>query len=315
MPNKTNDDIFIDEFSKMMTYRRNSGGATNEKYALPNIPIPDFPHLIKGNTLAHYARVGKITEPYFSELNMQLVEVLPDRTWNKKQALSTGGWRKDSKGEYMTTEVSIAPNSRLIKSNVNIQLRNYEVDANGNIRKDGRGNNIKHTLSDGFAYYDYESKGNERSFVYTIPKANLFKANMTALVLSLNKRSNCYYGWRIAFTNGVYMHLSVINFVRSQCDNTTRVLGIGNKVDYRDEIAELVNMWATQGFLFDKEITQVGYREAHVNAPDNLSFTYYTGSLSIEAYTALQSADCVTFDIDSDVEDNSLNSGGFDGDE
>lgn len=310
MPNRTNDDIFIDEFSKMMTYRRNSGGSTNEKYALPNIPVPDFSHLIKGNTLAHYARVGKIEEPYFSDLNMQLVEVLPDRVWNKKQALSSGGWRKDSNGEFVTTEVSIAPNSSLIKSNVNIQLRNYEVDAVGNIRKDSRGNSIKHTLSDGFAYYDYEAVGNERFYVYAIPKANLFKANMTALVLSLNKRSSCYYGWRIAFTNGMYMHLSVINFVRSQCDNTTRVLGIGNKIDYKDEIAELVRLWDASGLLFDREVTQVGYREAHANAPDNLSFVYYRGGLSAEAYTALQSVDCATFDIDSDVEDNSLNSGG-----
>lgn len=301
LSDRTNDDIFIEEFSNMMAFRRNSGGASLERFQLPNIPVLDFPDLLKINKITYYAKVAGIEEPFFNALNTTMVEVLKERTYEQKLVLSNGTYRKDANGKFMTKTVSIDTDFVLVKSPVNINLSNYEHTANGAIKTNAKGEKVRYRASDGYMYVDMEKdiKGNI-IYVYAIPKSCIFKANMTALVLSIHKRSNCYYGWRVAFANGVYMYLSVINFSRSQCDNSTRVLGIANKLDYSNEIKALFGLWKANNITFDNQITEVSYRMVHNNVPDNLGYVYFKGNLAEEDFQALQGQESEQYNTDSD---------------
>jgi len=303
----TNDDIFASEFNTMMTYRRNNGGATNSKFTIPSITIPNLSKLLENTHNTFYARVLNIEEPYYDTLNNNLVEVLKDRTIKQRKALNNGTFRKDEDGKVALFDYHLESDSYAIRSLINIHKSNYQKNEDGSFVTDRKGNKVRYTETKGFGYIDYEVENNKRYFIYSIPKKYLYKANMTALVLSVHKHPSSYYGYKIAFVNGMYYYLCVINYKREQNDNTTRILGISNKVDYRPEINEILQYWQGIGkykgqspYIFNMNLTKVPY--ASGNIANNIGCMYFRGKLTMENFESrsVESFDTNVEDINGD---------------
>lgn len=285
----TNDDIFAVEFNAMMRSRANGGGASAKEFQIPFIPVPDLGLSQPGQGLL-YATVQGLNVPYYSALNGQIVEVLRDRTKTYRRALNDGSWQKGTDGKVKLFDYHVDAASYIIRTAVNIRKPNYVLNEDGSVKVDSTGNKVRYVDPKGLAFIDYEDVEGRRYFYYSVPKTCLYKANMTALALSNNPHmANCYYGYKIAFVNGVYYYLIVMNYRRNQNDNTTRVLGISNKVDYTAEIRETLSAWQGVGkykgqkpFMFDSRITEVPYSNGKIS--NNVGLMYFRGKLVVEAY-------------------------------
>ena len=286
----SNDDVFAAEFSVMMTYRKNNGGATNPAYSIPNIQVPKLPTLIKTKERSLYAKVLNISELYYDKLNEQLVEVIKDRIIKYRKPLNDGSYQKDEDGKVKLFDYHVDADSFVVKTTVNIRKSNYVRNSNGEFELDRSGKKIRYTESKGFGYIDYEDVDGVRYFLYSVPKKYLYKANMTALVLSSHAHPSSYYGYKLAFVNGLYYYLCVIKYRREQNDNTSRVLGIADKVDFKPEISELLTMWQGLGkykgkvkpYMFNTHITEIPY--ASGNLSKNVGCMFFRGKLAMETY-------------------------------
>ena len=113
---------------------------------------------------------------------------------------------------------------------------------------------------------------------------------MTALVLSSRVHQSSYYGYKLAFVNGLYYYLNVISYKREQNDNTTRILGIADKVDFKQEIQEILQYWQGEGkyrgkvkpYMFDTSITEMQYASGKISK--NLGCMFFRGKLAMESY-------------------------------
>lgn len=288
MSRDTNDDVFASEFSVMMTYRRNNGGATNPAFLIPNIAVPKIPSLTKTSNRTIFAMVDGITCEFYSDLNKAFVEVSKDRVTTQRKVLNNGEYIMED-GKVKQYDYRIDPDSFMIITPVNIHRRNYIVDENGVAKTDTKGRKLRYTDPKGFGYIDFEVRDGIKYYKYEVPKSCLRIANMVALVLSARQHPSSYYGYKMAFVNGNYYYLCVINYKREQNDNTTRVLGVANRVDLLPEIKELLMFWQGKGrykgkkpYMFDTRITALPYTTG--NNSNNVGCMFFRGKLAMEAF-------------------------------
>lgn len=287
---ETNDDIFIVEFNAMLRNCINNSQSKYAKLNIRNMPMLNMPTLIQGGAKQLYATVLHIKEPYYNRLNDALVIVLRDRTFGVRKALNNGEFIKDEKGKAKLFDYKVDGDSFIVKTRINIHKSNYVLDENGKPKLTAHGEKIRYSESTGFAYLDYVDEEGTRYYFYSVPKKYLFKANMTALVLAVHPHPNSYYMYKIAFRNGHYYHLCVIDYKREQNDNTTRVLGVANKVDYKAEINELLAFWQAEGkykgktppVMFDTEITEIPNSTG--DYAKNIGCMFSRGKLPVESY-------------------------------
>ena len=289
----TNDDVFATEFNVMMTYRKTHGGETNPEFSIPAIKVPNLPTLLKVDHKGLFASVLNIQEPYYNKLNNNLVEVIKDRSFKQRKSLNDGSFRKDENGNIAYFDFKVDSDSYIVRTPINIRKSNYERNEDGSIKTDRRGSKVRYYDPSGFAFIDYEDDEETkiRYFYYSVPKKYLYKANMNALVLSTTAHRSSYYGYKLAFVNGLYYYLCVINYKREQNDNTTRVLGVANKVDFKAEIQEILSYWQgigkykdTKPIMFNSVLTEIPYASGKLAR--NLGCMYFRGKFAVETYEA-----------------------------
>lgn len=239
--------LYAKEFSKMTEERR----AMTDDFTVQTLLIPDLWESI--DPMKNYKLVKGIEEPFFERLNGNIVEVLEDRFVHKRLVLPTGEFFINQDGEMETEEIHVPSNSVVIRTTVNINLRNrIEVD----------GNKVEIPIPDTFKYVDYEDVEEEetRYYTYFIPKENLQEKELKALVATTGYRSKRFAGYKVILQNGFALNLYIIPFRRQKID-TFRVLKISTDENetFRNELEYLFEFWEDNSIMFNRDLTQLPY--------------------------------------------------------
>ena len=282
--------VILSEFSDMMKQRKNmntgsfsiddiirESDLTGEEDENLILQIPDFDNLMTENDLVLYGQkslgfgyIKGIAEPYFSELNGSEVEIAKEDTFYKRTILYENDmvkFRTDKDGNYVTKPIYLQDGFVGVFSKKNIHLPN-RIEKNG-VKKD-------YTPTKGYNYVDYVDIENGRKYLYTIPMEVVFKMELCALVLSLEKKSKVtrkfFKGSMIALKNGFFAYLYVVpyaNIARQRRltenmygDNigdveNFKILGMKSGINFNEEVKELLSMWKENGRIFDLEKTVV----------------------------------------------------------
>lgn len=259
----SSDEIFIKQFKNMMNIR----SSLFPPFKLSDLPLGD--DMFSGTPKRSLAIIRGIDEPFFSRLNNWTVELVGRSTLSKRLALSDGSFRKDDKGNYVVTPVPVPNISVAVISSLSIGLlRKYE---------DGR----IHNVSDGFKYVDYFVSDGNKKYIYIIPRSNVYKLNLSALVVSLTHRRSFYKGCKLALQNGRYVYLYVVPFkYRSYGEEV--VVGVKPSINFEKEVSTLLSYWLSIGVTFDLSLTKL---DDTLNGVNNVGILDIEGTLSYEDFT------------------------------
>jgi len=252
--------IFKRDFENMM-YKKQYMTINSRRgypFTLQEVPIP-----IKiGKSLEEVENevyIRGLTEPYFDKLNETEAVILDDSEFKKYFYNEDGSlYRSKIDGKLKYDIIKLKPGFVGIKSPVNIELK-PEIEIMGKLRP--------YTPSSGFHFINYEKVGNEKRYIYIVPRENLHKMNYCALVLSFTK-INRYYGYKLAFTNGYYIYLLVVPLRNAKRNSNAHIIGIKPDVDFTNEINTLLEFWVANGYTFHPYLTDLGYdtdKQKHVN--------------------------------------------------
>ena len=274
---RTHEELFIKEFTE---YTR-MGRATNH-FTLDMLPIPDS---IKSNWLKKDVAIVKgVTEKYFDNLNDREVFLVGRTTLKKRQVLSSGEFRKDSEGNDVVDHIAVPRECVAIASNCSIGLRRYTME--GDVKRE-------HKVSQGYRYVDYMETKNGRLYIYIIPKEYVYRANMCALYLSMNRRRNFYRGYKVSLTNGhsVYVYVAPVTSNMGDCS----IIAMKSSINFDKELHTLFQVYLVGGFMFDPKLTSI---EKPHNNSRNLSFIEYPQTLMSDEYASTTVSMAKEKDID-----------------
>ena len=264
---KNSDDLFRKEFKAMMTSRFSMWGY-DEKFSVQNLKVPQMASLQYGKDTDGAVIFG-IQEPYFSNLNKKIVEIEGRQAWVKRLYDSHGNFLKDAHtGKVMTKDVPVPHDSVVVSSAENIRLPNTKTVG---VSK------VQYEPSEGFRYIDFDTVKGGRKYYYIVPKKNVYRLNMCALVLSkraLGRRDRYYRGYKIALQNGTWIYIYVLPVVRRQ--TSYRVLSVKPSPDFQSDITTLVKWWQTRGYTFN-------YDDCLINN-ENVAYIYLEGTISDDEY-------------------------------
>jgi hypothetical protein len=267
------EEVFAKEFRTMMSARRTLVKGFN----LLSVPVPSI-STWRTEKLTHtLATVLGVSEPYFSALNNQEVQLVGRVALQKRQVLSDGSFRKTPNGDYVSSQIVVPHDDVAVFSTLSIGLRNYEV-------KSGR--KVKYQPSKGFRYVDYVGSLENRRYIYLLPKNYVYPLNLCALILTVNKRRQYFHGARVAFQNGLYLYLYVVPF-KHQSLGDARVLGFKPSINFFEEVRLLLNYWVLNGVIFDYRLTQL---TQPLDGVDNLGVLDLEGTLFEEDFVAYKSS-------------------------
>ncbi len=264
---KSFDNVFAKEFKDMMNGRRSITGSFN----LVDLPVPKLPNLITNFGKGDVCLVKGIKEPFFDKLNDLQVQLVTNSILMKRQVLSDGSFRLDNNGEYVYTQVPIKQGFVAIHSNKSIGLRR-KIVVNG-VEKE-------HKPTEGFRYVDYFELNGERRYVYIIPKDNVYRLELCALIVTPNKHRNFYKGCRLALQNGNYVYLYVIPY-KNRDTRGYRVIGAKASTNFDMEVKKLLEYWMNLGVIFDLNLTAL---ENQVGGETNVGIMDLVGTLGAEDY-------------------------------
>lgn len=263
---KTIDNVFYRDFRDMMNTRR---GITTFNYV--DIPLPELKTMLNGTPKGYMATVKGIKEPFFERLNGEEVQLVGRTTLKKRQVLSDGSFRKDSKENFVYTQIPVKHDCVAILSRRSVGLKRF-VEVNG-MKKE-------HKVSEGFRYVDYIETENGRKYIYIVPKTFVYRLSLCALVLTPNKHRVYYKGCKLALQNGNYIYLHVIPF-KFRENLSYRVLGVKAGFDFDTEVNQILRFWTEIGVIFDPKLTAL---EGTVSGVTNLGIMDLEGTCSLEDY-------------------------------
>lgn len=250
----------------MMNTRR---GITTFNYV--DIPLPELKTMLNGTPKGYMATVKGIKEPFFERLNGEEVQLVGRTTLKKRQVLSDGSFRKDSKENFVYTQIPVKHDCVAILSRRSVGLKRF-VEVNG-MKKE-------HKVSEGFRYVDYIETENGRKYIYIVPKTFVYRLSLCALVLTPNKHRVYYKGCKLALQNGNYIYLHVIPF-KFRENLSYRVLGVKAGFDFDTEVNQILRFWTEIGVIFDPKLTAL---EGTVSGVTNLGIMDLEGTCSLEDY-------------------------------
>lgn len=220
--------VFIKEFKRSIRTQR----VSKNIYEVP-LPIECSNWNVSGTH--QYGVIGISAESggLFSKLNKTVVDRLPQgaKVRRKKIDLVNKRFVKDSRGNLVYESVRVPQGSVPVISNINLNLPyRYSVD------------------EEGFGYIDFIKIGSEKKFLYYIPKKYLYKANQTALALSVKNMKNYagmgYVTWRFGT---IYLHIIPYNSSRSYIG--TKILKTSLSLNYDYDIKCIVDFWVKNGVV------------------------------------------------------------------
>lgn len=252
--------IFEKDFKNMMGMKQymTLNGRRGHPFNLQEVPIP----IKVGKSeeeVENEVYITGLTEPFFDKLNDTEAKIVEGSDFKKPFYNADGTlYRSKINGEVKYDEIKVKPGFVAIKSPVNIDLKS-EIEVRGKLRP--------HNPSSGFYFVNSEKEGNEKWYIYIIPRENLHKMNYSALVLSYTK-INRYYGYKLAFTNGYFVYLFVVPFSNAKRNDNIHVIGVKSDVDFTKELNYLLEYWVANGNTFHPYLTDMGYdtnKQKHIN--------------------------------------------------
>lgn len=245
---KSSDNVFCAEFKKMMFDRLNCYGY-DERFSLTGIELPVLDTLnVTDNSCP--CMVRGISADYFSKLNDDIVNLEVRQSWDKRKFDSSGNFISNKDGTYATVHITVPKDSAVVRSRISIGVPNM-VNINGVYRR--------YNQPDGFKYIDFEDIDGVRYFYYYIPKENIYKLNLCALVLTTSQLKRYYRGIKVALQNGTYMYLYVIDY-NPRKQMSYRVASIKASPNFDMEIDSILNLWLNNLFIFNRDDTMIDSR-------------------------------------------------------
>lgn len=255
--------LFSTEFKKMMDDRR----AIAKPFSIAKLPIPPHPSLTAVKPRGKKALIKGITEMFFDRLNNTEVEFLVKTSLKKRKVLSDGSFKRNEKGDIETIDIAVPRGSVAVISDISIGLTRTV---------DGK----VHKVSEGFRYVDFISNAKGRKYIYIVPRQYVYRLNMGALILTMNKRRNYYKGVKLALQNGSYIYAYAIPYqYREMMD--VRILSLKSSCMFDEELNVLMQGWSRVGIIYHTELTKL---ENNAHGVTNLGVQWLDGTLPYEEY-------------------------------
>lgn len=264
----TLDQEFAKEFKAMMYDRKSITGF----YNIFDISIPTIPSLLTNLGKGEVCLVKDLNEPFFEKLNNTEVQLVTTPVLMERQVLSNGSFWVDKNGDYKYKKVNLENGFIAVHSSKPIGLTR-KVIVNGKEKE--------HNVTKGFRYIDYFELRDERRYIYTLPKENVFKLNLCALIITPNKHSSFYQGSKVALQNGNYLYIYVVPYKKAGDTRGYRVIGTKSYPDFSKEVKILLDYWMEIGVIFDLNMTAL---ENHINGETNLGINDLVGTLGFDDY-------------------------------
>lgn len=264
------DELFYREFRDMINDRKAQLGGS-EKFQIDNLPIPK--EITSGGIpKTPMAYVKGINTPCFDKLNKSEVQLTNKTTLKKRLLNSDGTFRRGEDGKVKVTEVSVKQGFVAVLSDINIHLKKYQIE-----------NGVKRQISypDGFRYVDYIETKVGRKYIYIIPKGNVYKMNMCALIMTKNPHRIYYRGCKTVLQNGENIYIYVVPFKRYSEMTEYRVLKVKSSLSFDAEVTAILRYWVKMGVIFDYYLTSL---DTGVKGIKNLALSKFSGTLCIDEY-------------------------------
>lgn len=230
------DEIFFKEFKEMSQQRVAISGALS----LYDLPLPKY---FTGKVDIHKrVFLAGIRDEYYSKLNKSEPIYWTKPNLRRRKFGAGGVFLKDRNGNIVTEQVTLPQSCIAVASDRSIRVP------------------LKHVSEEGFEYVDCLSRKKndgtvERLFIYIIPKKYCYLVNQLALVLSLNKLRNFYYGQEMVLQSGHTVYLYVIPFKSSSVDRPYRILMTKTVNNFSQEIDGIMKFWLNAKILYPVELT------------------------------------------------------------
>lgn len=267
---QSNDELFVREFKQMLNDRR----ATNFVYGLNEVPTVPFARGFIKEIEKTVVYLKDIEEKFFKELNKTQAYLVGKATLFKRKPLPSGGFVTKRDGSFDTFQVHVPQDCVAIYTSLNIKLL-YEEKVDGKL--------VKYAIPKGFDYVDFEMVDGKKVFIYIIPKRNVYKVNMTSLIITNNKHRIYYKGFRFQQQDGKLLYLYVTPYKYSQRADS-RALCIRPGINYEEEIKMLVNQWVQCGLIFNPQLTQL---DEQVTGRTNVGYETLEGTVHEVEYEAI----------------------------
>lgn len=230
------DEIFYKEFQESMKFRK-----ANCVMNLKEVPIPEnFSGVIPVRNMAVARGISdeKYSALNYSDKNKKALLSLVGNTKMKKTVYTSDGKpRQNEDGSIRTTEVTVPRNSEGVISSIPISSL--------------------YKSRDGFEFVDrIKDRMNSTKFIYIVPRKYLYRLNLCALVIRLDKLRNSYTAIQVMLVNGHKLYLHVVPYKPTRArDEGTRVLKVKATANFDKEITTLLNYWQQSGVMFSLEST------------------------------------------------------------
>lgn len=195
-----------------------------------SIPLPECCNewYVSGREMFY---VQGIEDKYFEKLNGSYVERPPKGTVVKRRKVdrATRSYKRNPDGSYDYEEIKVSQNCVVVISEKNLSLPyGYKKD--------------------GYGYVDFVIRKGKREFLYIVKKENLYKANQTALAISVKNMKNYsgmgYMTWR---SGVIYLH--IIPYKPNSVYVGSKILKTGVSLNYGAEIKGIVNYWISNNVI------------------------------------------------------------------
>lgn len=259
---QTVNQLFVKDFKKMMTIRASSG---------LNVNLQMLSNGQEYRVNKNMGYIKGIKEPFYERLNKSKCTIIYKTKVGKPQVKADGTYRLDEEGKEVVDHIPVPREAVLICTTVNIMLRKKTQDGADYEEKE----NFRY-----IRYVDKIEKGERtRYFYYIVPREHVYKVNLTALIITKNRRKNYYNGLRVALVDGSYAYLYTVPHKGVRED--TFVIYTEATTDYSSLLLQVANSWVQQGYAFD-------YVSCQVELPDkgeiNVAYQVLAPTLFHEDY-------------------------------
>lgn len=226
------DAVFVKEFDTMVREL-----AVTNRVDLFSLPVPDSFHFSKMDISFDQVTFRGIEEQYYGGLNETTGYLLSRPNLVRKKFNSNGDYVKDKNGNYFTEDVTVPQEcvAVLSRKRLGVPLR------------------FKSQL--GFEYVDLyvNNESKELFYIYIVPRQFVYKLNLCALCLSLEKPRKLYGGCQVYLCSGHKVFLYIAPYKISSVVRNYRVFSVKPSLDFTSMYKDLLTFWGENGIIFNIE--------------------------------------------------------------
>lgn len=226
------DAVFVKEFDTMVREL-----AVTNRADLFSLPVPDSFRLSKMDTTFSQVVFKGIEEQYYDKLNDTTGYLLSRPNLVRKKFNSNGDYVKDKNGNYFTEDVDVPQECVAVLSRKRLGVP------------------LKFKSQLGFEYVDLyvNNESKELFYIYIIPRQFVYKLNLCALCLSLEKPRKLYGGCQVYLCSGHKVFLYIAPYKISSVVRNYRVFSVKPSLDFTSMYKDLLTFWGENGIIFNIE--------------------------------------------------------------